>query len=135
VPVLTLDRSKPFGTVSPPWSGERGEFDRPAHYGQNGRLFDRDGLEIVPGRPLKRKPSAAPPRLELAPNGQAAPSDADAIMSPGELLARADELPLSKLRQRAGVILGKSGETCPSTRAEIVAPLEVVLDQGRRSHE
>jgi hypothetical protein len=52
VAVLTLDRSRPFAVVSPAWSGDKGEFDRPAPYEQEGRLFGSYGVEIVPGRPL-----------------------------------------------------------------------------------
>jgi ATP-dependent DNA ligase len=41
--MLTLDRKRHFGVVSPPWSGDGGEFDRAAHFSQDGKWFTNGG--------------------------------------------------------------------------------------------
>jgi hypothetical protein len=128
-----LDRSKPFGIVS--GTGDYDALDRAPAYEQSGKLYDAAGILITPGEPLKRK-SAGPRKVELAPNGQRAPGDAGAIRSPGELLAREFELPLSVLRQRARVILNELGEECPDgyDREDILDALETALKQGGSMH-
>jgi hypothetical protein len=108
-----LDRKRPYGTVNPPWSGNADEFDRAAHFSQDGKWFDGQGLEIVPGKPLERKPPTpvSPRKADLAPNGAAtATADAAAIRSPLELIERHKELPLRALRERAETILATVGE-------------------------
>jgi hypothetical protein len=133
-----LDRKRPYGTILPAWSGNGGEFDRAAHFSQDGRYFDGQGIEIVVGQPLKRKPPApvAPRKADVAPDGSTvAPSDADAIMSPLELIERHTSLPLRKLRERAEVILASLDLPCPKTREAILEALLEATETHRRSHE
>jgi hypothetical protein len=122
-----LDRSRKFGSISPPWLGNKGtELDRPAFFEQDGRVFDRDGLEIVVGRGLPRKP-AGPVTPELAPSGKPAPADWLAINSPAELFLRAEELPDRQLHARAEAIFATLARPCPATRGAIIEELMVTL--------
>ena len=50
-----LDPGRPWGKITPPWSGDNKEFDRPAVKEQDGRLFDQYNCEILP--PGKRTKS------------------------------------------------------------------------------
>src|SRR5262249_50278069 len=93
---------------------------------QDGRIFDRNGLEIVRGKPLARK-SAAPPAQELAPNGRRPAADWQGINSVAELFQRADELLDSQLRERAGVVFAAVGKPCPDSRAAIMRGLMQLL--------
>src|SRR5262245_44576640 len=124
--MLMLDRKRPFGTILPAWSGPGGQFDRAAHYQQDGRYFDGQGIEIVVGRPLERKPPTpvSPSKADRAPDGSTvAPSDADAIRSPIELIERHAQLPLRKLRERAQAILASLDLPCPKSREAILEAL------------
>jgi hypothetical protein len=122
--MLTLDRKRPYGTINPPWSGNAGEFDRAAHFSQDGKWFDGQGLEIIVGKPLERKPPTP-----------VSPRKTDAINSPFELLQRHKELPLKKLRERAEVILASLVQPCPKSREAILEALLGALETHRRSHE
>jgi hypothetical protein len=133
-----LDRKRAFGTILPPWSGDGGQFDRAAHFSQDGKWFDGQGLEIIPGRPLERKPPTpvSPRKVDRAPDGSTvAPSDADAIMSPLELIERHTSLPLKKLRERAEVVLASLDLPCPKSREAILDALLDAVETHRRSHE
>jgi len=66
-----LDPGRPWGKITPPWSGDNKEFDRPAVKEQDGRLFDQYNCEILPpGKTTKRAASIQGP----APPTVAAPS-------------------------------------------------------------
>jgi hypothetical protein len=133
-----LDRKRPYGSILPAWSGPGGQFDRNAHFSQDGRYYDGQGLEIVVGQPLKRKPPApvSPRKGDRAPDGNlSAPSDADAIRSPLELIERHAQLPLRKLRERAEVILASLDLPCPKSREAILEALLEATETHRRSHE
>ncbi len=54
-----LDRSRPFGRVTPPYDGE-GAFDRNAFFTQDGVFFDQHDREIVPGLPMAQIVPYAP---------------------------------------------------------------------------
>jgi hypothetical protein len=133
-----LDRKRPYGTILPAWSGNGGEFDRAAHFCQDGRYYDGQGLEIIVGQPLERKAPApvSPRKADRAPDGSiVAPSDADMINSPLDLIERHSSLPLKKLRERAEVILASVDVPCPKSREAILGALLEVLETHRRSHE
>lgn len=53
-----LNRSQPFGTITPPML--EGAMDRPAHYEQDGNLYDAHDQLIVLGEPLVAEPPTAP---------------------------------------------------------------------------
>ena len=121
--MLKLDRSKPFGKVSPPLILEN--VDRPACYEQNGVLFDAHDIAVLGG--------SSPPAAER----QAAPiADANETpMSVEALIAAADEMPYQTWAKQARVVLGP---TCPSGKKAILLGLEearsAYLDrQARRS--
>jgi hypothetical protein len=136
--MLILDKKKAYGTISPPCIPPGHQFDRPAHYQQDERFFDGEGIEIIPGEPKPKKPPkpVSPRKADVAPNGSAtAPTDADSIMSPFELLQRHNQLPLNKLRQRAEVILGSLNLPCPERRADILEALLNAIETHPRSHE
>jgi hypothetical protein len=124
-----LDRSLPFGTLSPPWLGDRGELPQPAFFEQQQdgrhRFFDRHDCEVRPGKSAVKP--APPPAQELAPNGRRPASDWQAINSVAELFQRADELLDSQLQQRATTIFDALNKPCPPTRAGIMQALMVTL--------
>jgi hypothetical protein len=119
MPALRLNRSAPFGKISPPSDGEDFSpplpFDRPAHFEQAGRFFDVHGREIVPGEPLDP---------EDIPDGNAA----DVVLAsrgstPAELIAQVDSLPFPRWRRAAETLLGKG---CPRSRDQILARLQLL---------
>lgn len=116
-----LDRSRPdsIGTVSPPWQPD--DCDRPAHYEQDGRLYDAHDRLIEPGKPAPKETVAAMP---VAAAVDAEP-DAEDGLSPAQLVAQADTLPYGTFRKRAKEILG---ETCPSGKVAIVAALNAAIE-------
>ena len=129
--MLKLDRSKPFGLISPPWHGDEGGplLDRPAHYDQAGHLFDAHGREIVPGQPLVEESRRVVPASEVLPplappptNGETAATEAS--MTPAQVLAQADSLSFAILRKEAKRILGP---TCPGNKIGIKAALEAAI--------
>jgi len=67
-----LDPGRPWGKITPPWSGDNKEFDRPAVKEQDGRLFDQYNCEILPpGKTTKRAASIqgpAPPTVAAEPD-------------------------------------------------------------------
>ena len=141
---LRLDRSRPFGTISPPWSGDNDELPRPAAYEQDGRLFDAHDGEIVLGKQPKKKAAPPPPppvedeidedddeRDEAeavpqaaAPEPEEEPEPIAAPMSPRELLERADRIAFSKFVMEAKRILGP---TCPKGKEAIKIALQEAI--------
>lgn len=142
-----LDRSLPFGTIAPPWSGDNDELPRPAFYEQGGRLFDAHDLEIVPGKKTKRAASiqrpepppveepdeeeddepletAAAPAMthsQVVPPGESA---GERVISPAELIDMADRMPFAKFATEAKRILGA---TCPKSKQAIVIALQEAI--------
>jgi len=133
----TLDRKRPYGTITPPWNGDNDEFDRPVKYDQDGKLFDIHGLEVVRGNPAKVKRVAAPVVEEAPVDNEddddietdapapvaAAPvaPPAAPIPSPADLLARAPTMAYAKLTKEAKRVLGPA---CPAGKPAIIAALE-----------
>lgn len=103
---MQLDRTRPFGTVSPPLMEE--DFDRPAHYEQDGKLFDAHDRLIIPGEPL---PGQAPKKVE---------AEAVEVVSVSELLATVDSTPWFKWLKQAKAVLGP---TCPAGKSSILEAL------------
>lgn len=127
--MLRLDRSRPFGEITPPWSGDNGELPRPAAYEQDGRLFDAHDQEIVLGarKPKRALPSApvAEPAEEEAPLTHAVGGNAgEQEMSPPELLARADTIAYARLVKEAKRILGPD---CPKGKEAIKLALQEAI--------
>lgn len=132
-----LDRSKPFGKITPPWDGD-GEFDRPAFYNQGDAFFDQHDREIVPGEPLRQIVPHVPgpvtadeePRDPLDHDGDGRRGGSvpagpvDRAMTPYDLLRQADSMPWAKFRKQARAILG---ETCPGNKVEIKQALEEAI--------
>lgn len=121
--MLRLDRTQPFGKVCS--TGELAEelgLDRTPFYEQNGHLFDQHDRVIIKGQPLEPDPPPPPP--ERTADGRIAPGDAEAIVSPTELLRRVNELPWPTFRKRAKAILG---DTCPPSKDAIIEALKSAL--------
>lgn len=115
--MLKLDRDRPFGKFTPPWMGEAGaEFDRPAHYEQDGRNFDQHYREIVPGQPLASEVKAQDESVAAAAEEE--------MLSPAALLAGANTIPWAKFNKEAKRILGA---TCPAGKAAIVGALQTAI--------
>jgi hypothetical protein len=127
--MLKLDKTKPYGVISPGWFGPKDEFDRPAYFKQGRNLFDKDGLQIIAGQRREPEPPAALEKADVAPNGALLPpSDVQAITSPLELLQRHREIPLRHLQERARSIFGRLHKPYPTeTRAEVLEGLLEVL--------
>jgi hypothetical protein len=134
----TLDRSREFSSVSPPWLGDKNEYPRPIFYeqpdeGGRSRFYDRNGEEVRPGASAVKP--AAPPPQELAPNGKPPAADWMAINSPAELYQRANELLDNQLRERAGAIFSTLNKPCPPTRSGIMQALMVTLGYSAKFAE
>lgn len=114
-----LDRSRDFGTVSPPWQPDN--CDRPAHYEQEGRLYDAHDRLIEPGKPAPAGPATAKAIAAEAVQAE----DEEVGLSPAQLVAQADTLPYGAFRKQAKVILG---ETCPSGKVAILAALNAAIE-------
>lgn len=106
---MKMNRNSPFGKISPAMM--EGEMDRPAHYEQDGKLFDAHDRWIEPGKPLVVAKTAAP-RVDVAAAVEAIPAS--------RLLEQADTMAWSKFRLQAKKILG---ETCPGDKEGIKAAL------------
>jgi hypothetical protein len=104
--MLRLNRSRPFGKVTPPLQDET--MDRPAYYEQDGRLFDQFDCEIIPGR-------------AHAAGAQRAMPAGDAPESAAALLAARETIPWPQFKRRARHLLG---DRCPATKADIIAALQ-----------
>jgi hypothetical protein len=134
-----LDRLRPFGEVCPPTVIER--CDRPAHYEQDGMIFDAHDREIVPGKPLSAKEAVDPPKFFKEPVGKApvpvaeesdGTDDEPDVMDPGHLAENADTMNVALFRKEAQRILGKK---CPKAKAEIVEALKKAAAKARKSGE
>lgn len=108
-----LDRSRPFGAISPPLVEP--DLDRPAFYEQDGKLFDAHDRHIEPGKPL--------PEDEEPPVNDSV-KDTAAGMSPAVLLANAGAMPWAAFRKRAREILG---DACPAGKSDIVEALKAAI--------
>jgi hypothetical protein len=135
----TLDESKPYASITPPFLGDRGELDRPAFFEQRdedgrSRLYDRNKIEVRRGKALSVKPAVPPPQ-QLAPNGRRPAADWQGICSPAELYQRADQLLDHQLRARAATIFSALNKPCPSTRSGIMQALMVTLGYSAKFAE
>ena len=139
-----LENSPDVGKVTPTgWRGDNDEFDRAACYHYDGKFFDAHGIEIVPGKNLKRaaappppppveepdegeeiEEQAAAPRNESEVRSVAPPVTKSAPISPAELLERADSMAFAKFAAAAKSILGP---TCPAGKQAIVAALRETI--------
>jgi peptidoglycan hydrolase-like protein with peptidoglycan-binding domain len=113
-----LNRNQPFGEIKPPM--QEGAMDRPAHYEQDGKLFDAHDRLIEAGQPaVAAAPAAAekPPAPAPKPaKAAAAPKETKPAPSAQEALAeqrRQDEIKL-KLNQ------AKAPEKPPMTATEVL---------------
>jgi hypothetical protein len=103
--VRTLDHSRPYGVI-------RGQPDIPGCdrvpvYDQDGAMFDANGREIVPAKPLQ-----ATQEVGQAPVRQQAAT---------ALLAHAGKLPAPVLKAMAGMVLGPG---CPTRKPQVLAALK-----------
>ncbi len=124
---MKLDRSKPFGKVSPPMI-LHGLTDRPACFEQNGLLFDAHDNHIsadydagVPADPSVPPPSK--PDVPQAPTPPAASVQppAETMLSVDRLLSEVDSMPYQTWARHARATLGP---TCPAGKKAILAALE-----------
>lgn len=131
--MITLDKTKPFGKVVPPWHPE--DCDRAAHYEQGGRLFDAHGRAIEPGKPLavakaatkSAKPAAnTPTSADEETSGNDVEFDENAYVDIMTLLEGAEEIPWPQFRKRAREILGPD---CPSDKAGMKEALATALEK------
>lgn len=116
---MKLDRSKAFGIITPPLLED--DFDRPACFEQNAKLYDAHDRLIEPGKPL------AADLLDTEDDGGAA--DVPGIMPASQLLADADVMPWARFKAQAKIILG---ETCPSDKNSIKAALSEAVAKVRQ---
>ena len=120
-----LDRSRPFGTVTPPWQDD--DFDRPAFFEQDGRFFDQFGIEIIRGVPLsKMKLEKQETKDDHTQKAEKPP------MNPVQLLRQADTMPWSRFKKEAKRILG---DACPASKAEIKIALEQAIAAYRQRQQ
>jgi hypothetical protein len=137
-----LEKDPDVGKFRPPWRGDSGEFDRAAFYQFDGKLFDAHGIEIVPGKKLKRAAAPPPPPPVEEPDGEeieeqaAAPRNESEVrpvtppvtksapISPAELLERAGTMAFAKFAAEAKRILGR---TCPTGKQAIIAALREAI--------
>jgi len=110
-----LDENKPYGRVTPPYHAAN--FDRPAHYEQDGCMFDGSGLEIIPGKPLERTVAVEVKAEDQVPSGD---------LTPLELLEQVDSLKWPKFRAQAKRILG---EVCPPNKEGMVSALKDAVEK------
>lgn len=123
---MRLDRSKAYGKITPPLLEP--EFDRPAYFEQNGKLFDAHERLIEPGQPLEE------PEQDDG-IGDDGLTDVPDVMPATQLLADADVMPWARFRAQAKAILG---DTCPADKNSIKAALREAIAkvqerQGKRS--
>ena len=149
-----LDRSKPYGTITPPWE-DNPDFDRPAHFEQGGRYFDAQDREIIAGepaaKPARAKAATQSTSTDKAKNAaptasdEANPLDHDGDGRPGgslpagpaldvtaaELLARmkARTIAWNAAQKSAKRILGGD---CPAGKAAIMEALKVAAQAGSK---
>lgn len=127
--MLLLDKSKPFGEYHPP-AHEPG-CDRPAHYDQDGHMFDAHGRQIIPGVPLNGgdfcdpghdigRPDVVEP---TAPQGEP-PIDEPAILSANDLIGFANSMSWPAFQKEAKRILGPG---CPASKQQIIDALEKAI--------
>lgn len=110
---MKLDRSRPFGKVSPPMIID-GAHDRPACYEQDGKLFDAHDLCIVAGAVAPIEQSVVTPEPVRAP-------EPEVTLGVKELIATANAMPYQTWARHARAVLG---ESCPSGKKAILAALE-----------
>jgi hypothetical protein len=110
-----LDKDEDYGWITPPW--RKKEWDRAAHFDQNGRFFDQHGLEIIAGQPLDKVETEEKVK-EVVVKAKAVP------ISPPQLIAAAKTMPWPKFHKEARRILGKD---CPSNKAAIVDALQAAI--------
>lgn len=123
--IIRIDETKPYGKVcSGHELAEEFDLDRTPFYEQDGMLFDSRKRAIIKGQRIEPDPPPAP--VERTDDGRAAPGDAEAIVSPIELIRRAGELPWPTFRKRAKAILG---DTCPQSKAAILEALKAALQE------
>lgn len=111
---MKLDRSKPFGKISPAY--QESDMDRPAYFEQDGKFFDAHDRLIEPGKPLPAPKPAAAPVVAI----ETGTPTADETLPATRLLAEADSMPWPKFRAAAKKVLG---ETCPGDKEGIKAAL------------
>lgn len=126
--MLMLNKSQPYGKIAPAWQPD--EFDRPAYYEQNGKMFDAHGRLIEAGKPLQVS-QPAPADAENDEPGDEPPVDVAA------LLEGADTMPWPQFRKRAREVLG---DTCPGDKAGMKAALATALEKraeqiAKRQHK
>ena len=112
---MKLDRSKPFGKISPALLED--DFDRPAYFEQDGKLYDAHDRLNEPDKPIEGAPGA----IETSEDDGA--GDA-AVMPASQLLADADVMPWARFRAQAKAILGA---TCPGDKNSIKAALREAI--------
>lgn len=119
--MLKLDRTKDFGTVSPPWMPDG--CDRPAYYEQGGQLFDAHDVQIVKGK-KQIVPAVASESDRSNPPGVVEPEPGVPTISVEALMAQAQTMPWPAFKKHARSILG---ETCPNGKAAMLEALNKAL--------
>jgi hypothetical protein len=94
-----LDRSKPFGTINPPW--RPAQADREAFYQQGEGLYDMGGRLIVPGEPLDHAAVEAEEALAREEAKEAAAALDEAV---AEALAQKEIEASGRAREKAAAV-------------------------------
>lgn len=133
--MLLLDKTRPFGEYHPP--AHEPDCDRPAHYDQDGHMFDAHGRQIIPGKPLASATSkeqdiigatdAGPlvsGRLAAEPQPADDPAPAPDLLSANDLIGMANSMSWPNFRSQAQRILGPG---CPASKQQIIDALEKAI--------
>lgn len=106
-----MDKNRSYGKIAPPLMEDG--LDRPAHYEQDGHLYDAHGRRIIPGQPSDKSQEVS---TDDGDHGEA--------LTPATLIAQADTLPWAQFKAEARRVLGPD---CPGGKAAIVAALKSAI--------
>jgi hypothetical protein len=110
----TLNRTKDFGRIAPPWMGNG--FDRPAYFQQGEDFFDAHDRQIIPGQPIV---------VEADEPDDEGSEDSEQI-SAGELVALAETMSWPKWAAAVKKVLGPDS---PRGKAAMLAALQEALQK------